>query len=83
MAPEQVLALPDPTAPVNFMLGCLIYFIYSGGELLYRHALDEHREGTKANMALQKRSSKALKALETDIALEDLLEKLIPIDRKS
>lgn len=69
MAPEQVLAVPDSLAPINFMLGCLIYFIYSGGQLLFRHAADEHPDTTKVNMAQLKRSEAALRTLGNDIAL--------------
>lgn len=65
------------------MLGCLIYYIYTGGELLYRHGADEHPDATKMNMAQLRRSKEAIQTLEKDIALEDLLNKLIPDDKKS
>jgi hypothetical protein len=64
------------------MIGLLIYYIYSGGNLLYRHKEDEPHSATKANMLALKKSEAAVKALQSDIALEDLLDKLIQEDRK-
>lgn len=45
------------------MLGCLIYYIYTSGEMLFRHSAEEHPNNTKTNMQQLKRSEKALKAL--------------------